>query len=280
MEKIRWSDAFSVGVDELDNQHKKIIEIVNRLIDDISLGVSAELIADTLTEMVAVVVGHFKREEYLLEQAGYPDLDAEKDAHKSYHSTTTELYKDLMSSNNVALEDMVQYIRNWWMDHILNEDRKYKSCLAGEENSISSKKKIKTRISSRITFFYKFILSAIIFFVLVLLGFYFFFGQGYEKFLYLAGMSIMGFFVLPLCVSLKHVEIDKNNIIVSNYIKVNIRPFNEIESIYQRFNNAFSPVTIKFKDGKSIVFMPTSKFLLFAFDHSIVYELKRMAGLN
>ena len=63
MEKIIWDEGFSVGVRDLDEQHKRIVTVVNTLIDMIDTKVDSEIISDTLTKMTQYASDHFKTEE-------------------------------------------------------------------------------------------------------------------------------------------------------------------------------------------------------------------------
>ena len=68
MEKIMWDETFSVGVRDLDAQHKQIIILVNTLIEMSDAKVDSEIISDTLTKMTQYAIDHFKKEEqYMLE---------------------------------------------------------------------------------------------------------------------------------------------------------------------------------------------------------------------
>ncbi|MFN3533222.1 MAG: hemerythrin domain-containing protein, partial [Candidatus Brocadia sp.] len=67
MEKIVWSENFSVGVRVLDDQHKQIVTLINILIEMSDAKIDSEIISDTLTKMTQYAINHFsKEEEYML----------------------------------------------------------------------------------------------------------------------------------------------------------------------------------------------------------------------
>lgn len=129
MEKIRWSDEFSVGVEQLDNQHKKLVNIVNLLIENKSLGSRSEFVANSLKDMVDYSVEHFKQEENLLKQANCPYLEEQKECHRNYNLKLAEFYKEVISRNDRITLEIIVYLKKWWIHHILDEDKKYKKYL-------------------------------------------------------------------------------------------------------------------------------------------------------
>ena len=140
--------------------------------------------------------------------------------------------------------------------------------------------KKKERISSRLTFFQKYIFNIIWiggFGYGTILTFY----NGIDPkwiflFLWIAGSS----FGLWMLISLKYVSIDDNYLIISNYLKSTRVPLVDIEDVTENIFLNIHPVWITFKTqnmfGKKVMFMPKQKFLFFE-SHPIVDDLKYLA---
>lgn len=127
MEPIKWTEEFSVGVNRFDQQHISIILLINKLIETPRAAVNSELISDTLLTMTQYALNHFKEEEYYLEEFGYKDFENHKKMHHAFLKRTVKLnQKTLLYINDVPTE-ILKYLKNWWISHILNEDMKYKS---------------------------------------------------------------------------------------------------------------------------------------------------------
>jgi hemerythrin len=73
MELIKWKDVFSVKVSEVDNQHKKLIGLINQLYDAMRVGKGREVLGSVLTELVNYTIYHFSTEERLFREYGYPE---------------------------------------------------------------------------------------------------------------------------------------------------------------------------------------------------------------
>lgn len=134
MEKIIWNDNFSVGVEDLDEQHKKIIKIVNKLIEMEDAKVDSEVISDTLTEMTKYAAEHFTYEENLMDEYHYPDYSLHKDQHKQFRKQTAKFCMDTMNYKSTIPIEILTFLKDWWIDHILNSDMKYKSFLSQRKN--------------------------------------------------------------------------------------------------------------------------------------------------
>lgn len=125
METINWKNEFSVGVTEFDNQHKKLLVMINRLIADQKELTDPAMVADLLTEMTDYAEEHFRAEEHLMFEYGYDRKDQQEADHKAFiektrRFTTVELGPNILST---ALLD---YLGHWLINHILKEDMRYK----------------------------------------------------------------------------------------------------------------------------------------------------------
>ena len=75
MEKIVWNQSLSVGVEEIDRQHKQLVFILNQLLGMDGLTVDSETISDTLTRMTDYADYHFNSEEGYMRKYAYPDYE-------------------------------------------------------------------------------------------------------------------------------------------------------------------------------------------------------------
>jgi len=127
--KIDWNESFSVGVASMDDQHKNIIKCINLLTSDIEVNVSSETVSELLTQLTKYSIDHFKAEEQLLEKYGYPDIESQREEHRTYRIKVITLCQDAMSHQNSVPTELLKFIHDWWRDHILTSDMKYKAFL-------------------------------------------------------------------------------------------------------------------------------------------------------
>lgn len=117
-----------MGVSSIDEQHRGIITLINMLIDNPDQPVYSKITAEVLREMVSYANNHLAYEESLLEEHGYPDYEAHRNHHLEYIKTVADFsMKALSTYNNNISSEFLDYLKNWWVNHILIEDMKYKS---------------------------------------------------------------------------------------------------------------------------------------------------------
>ena len=90
MDKIEWSDGFSVGVEAIDNQHKMLISMTNRLIDTPNVDSNSAVITKLLDDMIAYATTHFVDEERLMQLHDYPEFESHQQQHVDFMKKTAE----------------------------------------------------------------------------------------------------------------------------------------------------------------------------------------------
>ncbi|MGB9623535.1 MAG: bacteriohemerythrin [Phycisphaerae bacterium] len=122
---LTWSESLSVGVDEFDNQHRKLINMINALHDAMAKGQGREILGPLLDALVQYTATHFASEEKRMQQLHYPSYLQ----HKVEHDTLTRQVRDLKQrfdagKTTITLEVM-KFLREWLTNHIQGTDRKY-----------------------------------------------------------------------------------------------------------------------------------------------------------
>lgn len=128
MEKVKWKDSYSVGIKEIDTQHKNLFELLNKLIENRGESVRSKIITDTLTEMTNYAKYHFEAEEKYMEKCGFPNLVAHKMEHRGFIKKTGSLNFNAMERNETVPEDILKFLEHWLISHILEGDMELKKC--------------------------------------------------------------------------------------------------------------------------------------------------------
>lgn len=128
-----WSSAFSVGVAHLDEQHRTIFDLMERMYDSLASG-NASMEIDRMSRMLVELRDcadtHFTDEEGLLVSIGYHELDTHKAMHRCFVQQLDE-FRHCQCDGGVALNiSLLLFLRDWLLNHILQEDRKYRDFLA------------------------------------------------------------------------------------------------------------------------------------------------------
>ena len=128
MEPMQWSEKYSVGVNEMDRQHQQLFLLLNRLISTTgTISTHSETISDILREMTEYARIHFKSEEILMKTYGYPGLEEQKRLHGEFRKKAVSFSKAAERGDEQIPEDLLEYLLQWFMHHILETDMAYRS---------------------------------------------------------------------------------------------------------------------------------------------------------
>lgn len=121
-----WTEEMSVGVAALDEDHKKIIAMINELHDAMQAGRGKNVLAGILDRLTAYALEHFGREEGLLAETGYPSLDVHHRVHEKLKADVAEFRRRFDEGTDAALAiDALQFLQDWLRNHIMLTDKLY-----------------------------------------------------------------------------------------------------------------------------------------------------------
>ncbi|OHD17983.1 MAG: hemerythrin [Spirochaetes bacterium GWD1_27_9] len=125
MAYINWSDTLSVGVKEFDNQHKKLVDMVNQLHSAMMEGKGKHVLMDVFVKLVNYTVEHFAAEEKLMQKYDYPDYQKHLKEHKDLTAQALELKKKFETTNAIMSIEVIMFLKDWLANHILKSDKIY-----------------------------------------------------------------------------------------------------------------------------------------------------------
>ena len=134
MPRIEWDESFSVRHAEIDAQHRNWIGIYNRLAEALDEGdaeAQKRITVETLQAMLDYAKHHFQFEEEYMRTIGYPARGSHTRLHRECDALIYEAYVSILEGNTVLNADLLKMLKQWLLNHILVEDRKYAN-YAGE----------------------------------------------------------------------------------------------------------------------------------------------------
>ena len=128
MSKLEWQETYSIGIEAIDQQHRKWIDIINSLHDSLIKGEKvSEITLEILDEMIDYCNYHFSFEEEYMERIGYPGFGVHKRIHGDFLNDLRQYRADEKSGNFVLNTRLMKTLMNWLTDHIMTEDKKIQS---------------------------------------------------------------------------------------------------------------------------------------------------------
>lgn len=130
---IKWKDEFSCNIKEIDDQHKNLFILGERIYYAASVNDGFDHydeIFSIIQELLAYTEYHFKYEEDLFQKYGYADYEAHKIEHDFFVKKARKIAsKDLENAQYEAIIEIAEFIANWVAGHILKSDFAYKGFL-------------------------------------------------------------------------------------------------------------------------------------------------------
>lgn len=129
MKLINCNEQLRVGVQQLDEQHCRLVDIINLLHDALKDGQGLQAIQQTLQQLHEYTETHFRQEEGLLEEYGYPQLEEHRAAHHQLSLQLIRFQQEMQSEPQMTKHHLLQFLLDWLISHIKSEDRAYGSFL-------------------------------------------------------------------------------------------------------------------------------------------------------
>ncbi|MDR2662978.1 MAG: bacteriohemerythrin [Treponema sp.] len=125
-DSVFWDDAYSVGFELIDGQHKELVRMTNELFEGCKKGGTAADLAfmATIRNAVEYAQTHFYTEEKYMKKVNYPDLAAHVKEHESFVATVVEAVKTFEEGKAEPLA-LARFLKHWLLNHIAVSDKKY-----------------------------------------------------------------------------------------------------------------------------------------------------------
>lgn len=132
MSVFGWSEKYSVGIKEIDDQHKKLIGLISQLDSAMRQGKGKQALEDILRELVQYTRTHFSNEERIMRTHGYPDYEEHKIKHDKMTQKVLDIQRQYQEGKlNITL-DVMKFLENWIDKHIMGTDMQYSPFLTGK----------------------------------------------------------------------------------------------------------------------------------------------------
>ena len=122
---LRWSDSLSVGIDSIDSQHKKLIDLINELYTKMKSGSAKEAVGRTLGSLIDYTESHFQYEEELFAKYDYLEQKDHKVVHSKLVAQVVEFQKQFQKGEKDVSLELMEFLKDWLVNHIKKTDKQY-----------------------------------------------------------------------------------------------------------------------------------------------------------
>ncbi|MEO1063794.1 MAG: bacteriohemerythrin [Actinomycetota bacterium] len=120
---MTWGPALQVGFGDIDAQHKRLVELVNELNDEMRAGSGRDAVGPVLTELVRYTVDHFAFEERLMQEHDISTSAAHLDEHRQLVAQVASFKEDYEAGSAAVSVELMTFLRKWLTGHILKSDK-------------------------------------------------------------------------------------------------------------------------------------------------------------
>ncbi|WP_303902617.1 bacteriohemerythrin [Thiohalomonas denitrificans] len=125
MSIVTWSDEYTVEIQEIDEQHKRLIDIINKLYEALAAQRDRDQVATVLNELVEYTKVHFEVEETLMRIFHYEEYDVHKEIHDRIVARVLDLQGKFHSGDDSVGMELLIFLKEWLFDHINKVDKRY-----------------------------------------------------------------------------------------------------------------------------------------------------------
>ncbi|MEN8107261.1 MAG: bacteriohemerythrin [Pseudomonadota bacterium] len=122
MALIEWKDEFSVGVADVDHEHRELIALINELHDAMSAENATLTVTDFLGEIYAHVSAHFALEEKIMREQRYDQYQDHKDDHERLLDELRDIMDDYEENAYFSDEEFASHVERWFTEHFKTRD--------------------------------------------------------------------------------------------------------------------------------------------------------------
>jgi hemerythrin len=122
---LEWNKAYSLGINEFDEHHKHLIELLNKTYSDYILGADNDELAVVLDKLVDYATYHFAAEERWMKECRYPGRAEHICEHEVFILRVLDFYRDFNNGTAQLSLEIFQFLNSWLTSHILESDAEY-----------------------------------------------------------------------------------------------------------------------------------------------------------
>jgi len=127
---LEWKDEYSVGIESIDRDHRKLVNLINQFQTAVLYRTGKEFEQEAFEALVDYTRTHFRREEDLMEEHGYPDFEAHRAQHRKMIAQVEACMDQYTNQGrDVPLRKAVVFLQDWLINHINGTDQEYSGFL-------------------------------------------------------------------------------------------------------------------------------------------------------
>ena len=132
--RIEWERSAGAGISQLEDDHRRLVGLLNYLENYHEMDVSSEGIALAVEHIREYASVHFRREEAYMQNIAYPNYESHKQAHKEFKERAGVLCIDVMNKKEGTPKAIYDFLSSWVSGHVQKDDQKVRAFAETKED--------------------------------------------------------------------------------------------------------------------------------------------------
>ncbi|WP_244825490.1 bacteriohemerythrin [Carboxylicivirga linearis] len=120
-----WTEELSVNNVEIDNEHKKLFDLLNDFYKGIQSNSPKFQLQELIVGLLDYTKTHFAREEDYMKRIGYPEFDDHQQQHAAFIEKAQSFHTKLTEGKMILSLEVTNFLKQWLVNHIKGTDQKY-----------------------------------------------------------------------------------------------------------------------------------------------------------
>ena len=127
--KITWDASFNVGIDDIDDQHRILVNTINEADQKLSEDASQEVLENITKDLLSYALYHFETEEEMMQAYNYQgrsqaEYEAHMKQHRDFSAQVVAIRESIRAGSPIDKEELLEFLVDWLTNHIQNTDKK------------------------------------------------------------------------------------------------------------------------------------------------------------
>jgi hemerythrin len=127
-QKLEWDEKYSVGVVQLDDQHKRMFATINKLLEAISTNTPEVHLGEIIDELLKYKKFHFATEEEYFREFDYEGAEDHIAKHHDFNNKLMSLKEKYPEPTIEFAFELVDFLEDWLINHLMTVDQQYTKC--------------------------------------------------------------------------------------------------------------------------------------------------------
>ncbi len=125
MPKVEWKPTYNTDINEIDDQHKKLIEVINELYDCMEHKTKRGSTDKIFSQLFEYAETHFATEEKYMKQFNFDKYEDHVIEHKYFKKHLNDLKEKYPTCSERTIIELLNFLKDWFLNHVIDIDKEY-----------------------------------------------------------------------------------------------------------------------------------------------------------